>query len=72
MPSTKKRGGCLGFDGVKGEMMAKLIKLWTKNTVKCNLRIVHIEEIRYTLIHRRFTYRVNSFKQKLTKKQAKI
>ena len=38
MPSTKKGGGCQGFDGVKGEMMTKLIKLWTKNTVECNLR----------------------------------
>ena len=63
MPSTKERAGCQGFDGVKGEMMTKLIKLWTNNTVKCNLRTVHIEEICYTLIHRRFTYRVISFEQ---------
>ena len=32
MPSTKKRGDCQGFDGVKGKMMAKRIKLWTKNS----------------------------------------
>ena len=30
MPSTKKRGGYQGFDGVKGKMTAKRIKLWTK------------------------------------------
>ena len=63
MSSTKKRGGCQGFDGVKGKMTAKRIKLWTKNTVECDWRTVHIEKICYTLIHRTFTYGVNSFEQ---------
>ena len=45
MPPTKKRGGCQGFDGVTGELTAKRIKLWTKNTVECNWRTVHIEKI---------------------------
>ena len=63
MPSTKKRGGCQGFNGLKGEMTAKRIKLWTKNTVECNWRTVHIEKICYTLIHHTFTYGVNSFEQ---------
>ena len=63
MPSTKKRGGFQGFDGVKGKMTAKHIKLWAKNTVKCDWRTVHIEKIYYTLIHHTFTYRVNSFEQ---------
>ena len=63
MPSTKKRGGCQGFDGVRGEMTAKRIRLWTKNSVKCNWRTVHIEKICYTLIHHTFTYGVNFFEQ---------
>ena len=41
MPSTKKRGGCQGFDGFRGEMTAKRIRLWIKNAVKCNWRTVH-------------------------------
>ena len=44
-------------------MTARHIKLWTKNTVECNWRTVHIEKICYTLIHRTFTYGVNSFEQ---------
>ena len=44
-------------------MMAKCIKSWTKNTVECNWRTVHIEKICFTLIHCTFTYRVNSFEQ---------
>ena len=63
MPSTKKRGGCQGFDVVKGEMMAKHIKLWTKNTVECTWRTVHIEKVCYTLIHCTLTYGANSFEQ---------
>ena len=63
MPSTKKRGDCQGFDGVKGKMTAKRIKLWTKNTVECDWRTVHIEKICYTFIHRTFTYEVNSLEQ---------
>ena len=63
MPSTKKRGGCQGFDEVKGNMMVKRIKLWTKNTVECDWRTVHIEKICYTFIHRTFTYEVNSLEQ---------
>ena len=63
MSSTKKRGGCQGFDGVKGKMTTKCIKLWTKNTVECDWRTVHNEKICYTLIHRTFTYGVNSFEQ---------
>ena len=65
MSSTKKRGGCQGFDGVKDKMTTKCIKLWTKNTVECDWRTVHIEKICYTLIHRTFTYGVNSFEQTL-------
>ena len=44
-------------------MTAKCIKLWTKNTVECNWRTVHIEKICYTLIHCTLTYGVNSFEQ---------
>ena len=63
MPSTKKRGGCQGFDGFRGEMTAKRIRLWIKNAVKCNWRTVHTVKICYTLIHHTFTYGVNSFEQ---------
>ena len=63
MPSTKKRGDCQGFDGVKGKMTAKRIKLWAKNTVECDWRTVHIEKTYYTLIHRTFTDGVNIFEQ---------
>ena len=48
---------------MKGEMTAKRIKLWTKNTVECNWRTVHIEKICYTLIHLTFTHGVKSFEQ---------
>ena len=34
MGKGKKRGVCQGFDGVKGELTAKRIKLWTKNNVE--------------------------------------
>ena len=58
-----KRGCCQGFDGVKGELTAKRIKNWFKNVVESDWRKVHIEKIRYTLIHRTLSYGENSFHQ---------
>ena len=36
MGKGKKRGVCQGFDGVKGELTAKRIKLWAKLFLKLN------------------------------------
>ena len=63
MAKGKKRGGCQGFDGVKGEQTAKRIKLWGKNNVELSWRNVRIEKLRYTLVHRTLKYGENKFVQ---------